>query len=150
MLTSIEISTDPTRLDVGLIHKFLAADSYWARDRPLSVVERSIQNSLCFGAYRENQQVAFGRVISDRAVFAYIADVFVVKRFRGQGIATRLMRAIIEYPELKGVQLFLLRTRDAQGLYSQCGFQVVPRPEEMMALYADDSLRIWQERKPDQ
>jgi len=126
-----EISTDPARLDVALVHEFLSG-SYWAKDRPRSVIERSIENSLCFGVYVAGQQIAFARVISDRAVFAYLADVFVVSQFRGRGIAKALTRTIIEHPELQGLQVFLLRTRDAHGLYSQFGFRPLAHPEEMM------------------
>jgi N-acetylglutamate synthase-like GNAT family acetyltransferase len=135
MLADLEISTDPGRLDVGLIHETLAR-SYWAQNRSRTVVERSIQNSLCVGAYLSNQQVAFARVISDRAVFGYLADVFVVPQFRGHGIAKRLMQDILEHADLRGLQLILLRTRDAHALYAQFGFEEVPRPDELMARYA--------------
>lgn len=130
-----EISTDPSRIDVELVHDFLS-HSYWAQDRTRAVVERSIKNSLCFGVYRSTQQVAFARVITDRAVFAYLADVFVVPEFRGRGISKALVRAILDYPELEGLRVILLKTRDAHGLYSQFGFRPLLRPEEMMGLYA--------------
>jgi len=130
-----EISTDPSRIDVGLVHDFLS-HSYWAQGRTRAVVERSINNSLCFGVYRSTQQVAFARVITDRAVFAYLADVFVVPEFRGRGISKALVRAILDYPELEGLRVILLKTRDAHGLYSQFGFRPLQQPEEMMGLYA--------------
>jgi GNAT superfamily N-acetyltransferase len=129
-----EISTDSARLDIPLIHDFLS-NSYWARGRAREVVERSIQNSLCFGVYQGNQQVAFARVVSDRSVFAYLADVFVVPQRRGLGIAKALVHAIVEHPDLRGVPMFLLRTRDAHGLYSQLGFEPLRKPEDMMGRY---------------
>jgi len=130
-----EISTDPSRIDVGLVHDFLS-HSYWAQGRTRAVVERSINNSLCFGVYRSTQQVAFARVITDRAVFAYLADVFVVPEFRRRGISKALVRAILDYPELEGLRVILLKTRDAHGLYSQFGFRPLQQPEEMMGLYS--------------
>ena len=133
-LPGFEISTDPSRLDIELIHGFLTT-SYWAERRSRDVVERSLRHSLCFGVYSDAQQVAFGRVITDRAVFAYLADVFVIPPFRGRGIAKALVGAILEHPELQGLKVFLLRTRDAQGLYRQFGFEVVLNPEELMGRY---------------
>lgn len=130
-----EISTDPARIDVALVQKYLSA-SYWALGRSRATVERSIQHSLCFGAYRAGEQVGFGRVITDFAVFAYLADIFVVPDFQGRGIGKALVRAMIAHPELQGLQVMILRTRDAHGLYEQFGFQVIPRPDEMMARYA--------------
>lgn len=131
-----EISTDPDRIDVALVHHFLA-DSYWALGRTRATVERSLQNSICFGVYRQTQQVAFGRVITDRAVFAYVADVFVVPECRGRGISKALVRAMLDHPDVRGLRVILLRTRDAHGLYAQFGFAPIPEPSEMMALYRD-------------
>ena len=127
----IDISTDSTRLDVDLIVRVLR-DSYWAAGRPRDVIERSIANSLCFGAYLGAEQIAFARVITDRAVFAYLADVFVVPEFRAQGVGKSLVAAILEHPDLQGLAVFLLRTRDAHGLYAQFGFIPVAHPEELM------------------
>lgn len=131
-----EISTGPTRIDVALVHAFLA-DSYWAHGRTRAVVERSIENSICFGVYRQAQQVGFGRVITDRAVFASLADVFVVPECRGRGISKALVRAMLDHPDVSGLRVILLRTRDAHGLYAQFGFAPIPEPSEMMALYRD-------------
>lgn len=135
-LAALEISTDAARLDVELIHRFLAG-SYWASGRTREVVERSIRNSLCFGAYMDGRQVAFGRVITDRAVFAYLADVFVVPEYRGRGISKRLIAYIIGHPDLAGLRVFLLRTRDAHGLYAQFGFERLENPDEMMGKLVD-------------
>jgi GNAT superfamily N-acetyltransferase len=133
-----EISTDPARLDIDLIHRFLQT-SYWAKGRRRSVVERSIRNSLCFGVYVAERQVAFARVVSDRAVFAYLMDVFVVPGFRGRGIGKALMRSVLEHPDLENLRVFLLATRDAHTLYAQFGFRPLAHPERWMAIQDPDS-----------
>lgn len=129
-----EITTDRSRMDLDLVQGFLST-SYWATGRSREVVERSIQNSLCFAAFHDSQQVAFGRAITDRAVFAYIADVFVIPEWRGRGVAKKLIRAMLEHQDLQGLQVVLLRTRDAAGLYSHFGFRPLRCPDEMMGLY---------------
>jgi GNAT superfamily N-acetyltransferase len=136
----LEISTDPVRLDVGLVCEFLQS-SYWASGRRRSVIERSMKNSLCFGAYLGARQVAFARVVSDRAVFAYLMDVFVLPEFRGRGISRALMRAIVDHPELQHLRVFLLATRDAHGLYSKFGFRPLAEPDRWMAIHNPDSDR---------
>lgn len=133
----IEISTERDRLDVDLIHRFLST-SYWAQGRSREIVERSIRHSTCFGAYENGRQVAFGRVITDRAVFAYLADIFVVPEHRGRGISKLLVRAMLDHPDVSGVRIVLLRTRDAQGLYRQFGFTEIPEAREVMALYRSE------------
>jgi GNAT superfamily N-acetyltransferase len=133
-----EISTDRARLDIALVHRVLGT-SYWAEGRRRSVVERSIANSLCFGVYHAGRQVAFARVVSDRAVFAYLMDVFVVPEFRGRGISKALMRAVLDHPDLQNLRLFLLGTRDAHGLYERFGFRPLAEPERMMAILNPDS-----------
>ncbi len=130
----LEISTDPARLDVALIHGFLSR-TYWADGRSREVIERTLRHSLCFGAYADGRQIAFARAVTDRAVFAYLADVFVIPGRRGQGVGKRLVDAVLAHPDLAGVHVFLLRTRDAHGLYAQCGFHPLPRPDEMMGRY---------------
>jgi len=129
----LEISTDPARLDVDLIHDFLRT-SYWAAGRRRSVVERSIRHSLCFGAYLGTRQVGFARVVTDHAVFAYLMDVFVVPDARGRGIAKMLMRTILDHADLQHLRMFLLGTRDAHGLYAQFGFRALPDVEMWMAI----------------
>ncbi len=140
MAVQLEISTDPVRLDVGLVCAFLQS-SYWASGRRRSVIERSMKNSLCFGAYLGARQVAFARVVSDRAVFAYLMDVFVLPEFRGRGISRALMRAIVDHPELQHLRVFLLATRDAHGLYSKFGFRPLAEPDRWMAIHNPDSDR---------
>jgi GNAT superfamily N-acetyltransferase len=126
-----EISTDPSRIDISAVHGFLTA-SYWARGVSLETVNRSIRNSLCFGIYHGGAQVGFARVITDRATFAYLADVFVIERFRGRGLSTWLMQCILDHPELQGLRRWALVTRDAHGLYKQFGFQELKSPERWM------------------
>ena len=137
MESHLEISTDPARLDLDLIHEFLQS-SYWAQGRSRSVVERSIRNSFCFGAYLDGRQVAFARVVSDRAVFAYLMDVFVIPEYRGRGISKILIRTILDHPDFQNLRVFLLATRDAHGLYSQFGFQPLAEPERWMAIQNRD------------
>src|SRR5229473_2446071 len=108
-MTEYEISTDRRRLDVALIHDFLRS-SYWAKDIPRGVVETSVRNSLCFGAYCDGKQVGFARVITDFATFAYLADVFVVPGHRGRGVSKLLVRAVVAHPQLQGLRRILLAT----------------------------------------
>ena len=132
----IEISTDPSRLDLSLIHEFLSS-SYWAKGRPRDVVERSIEHSLCFGVYEDGRQIAFARLITDQAVFAYLADVFVVPDHRGRGISRLLLDAIFADPRLKDVRVFRLATKDAHGLYAKYGFKPTVDPDKSMELFVD-------------
>ena len=136
----LDISTDQSRLDIDVIAGFLQT-SYWAHDRRRSVVERSIRNSLCFGVYIDGRQVAFARVVSDRAVFAYLMDVFVIPEYRGRGISKALIRAVLSHDELQNLRVFLLGTKDAHGLYEQFGFRTLTRPDRWMAIHDPDSDR---------
>jgi GNAT superfamily N-acetyltransferase len=127
-----EVSTDRGRLDVDLIHRFLAEDSYWARGVSREVVERSLENSLCFGVYADGGQVAFARAVTDRSTFAWLADVFVVEEHRGRGVGELLVRAVLSHPELQTLRRWLLATADAQGLYRRFGFEDSPEARFMM------------------
>lgn len=127
------LSTDRARLDVALIHEFLSQRSYWAQGRPLEVVQRSIQHSLCFGIYDGPDMAAFARVVTDYATFAWLCDVFVVVAHRGRGLGKWLVEAAVSHPRLQGLKLFILATRDAHELYSRYGgFEAVSNPERMM------------------
>lgn len=126
------ISTDRSRLDVELIHRYLSEASYWAKGRPREVVERSIEYSLAFGIYLGERQVGFARVITDYATFAWIADVFVVEEFRGQGLGKWLSEVMIAHPDLQGFRRWALATKDAHELYRQVGFQELQRAERWM------------------
>ncbi len=120
-----EISTDKARLDLAMIHDYLSNRSYWALGVPLSVVKESIENALCFGVYYQGRQVGFARVVTDYATTAYIGDVFVLEPYRGRGLGKRLVRTILDHPELQGLRLWLLGTKDAHGLYGKFGFKKV-------------------------
>ena len=126
------ISTDQARLDFSLIHEFLSTRSYWALGRPTEVVRRSVENSLAFGVYKTDRQVGFARVITDYATFAWLADVFVVKEFRGQGLSKWLVETIVAHPELQGLRRWVLATKDAHELYRRFGFGELKRPERWM------------------
>lgn len=128
------ISTDKTKLDVAIIHHYLCYESYWAKNIPLPVVEKSIRNSFCFGVYHSSRQVGFARVITDHATFAYLADVFILEKYRGRGLSKWLMQTIMEHPELQGLRRWMLATRDAHGLYAQVGFVPLDKPERIMGL----------------
>jgi GNAT superfamily N-acetyltransferase len=130
-----EVSCDPSRIDVALVHEFLRT-SYWAEGRSREIVERSIRNSLCFGVYVGGRQIAFARVITDRAVFAYLADVFVIPEFRGRGIGKALVKAVLAHPDLQTLRSFMLGTRDAHGLYEPFGFKSIREPQRLMIRHA--------------
>lgn len=134
------ISTDPGRLDIDAIHAYLSR-SYWAANIPKDVVERSVRGSLCFGLYTGEAQIGFARVITDRATFAYLADVYVLEDYRGRGLSKWLMRVIMSHPDLQGLRRFVLVTRDAHGLYQQFGFRAVAKPELYMEIVDADVYR---------
>ena len=130
-----EISTDADRLDLDVVHGFLAA-SYWSPGIPRDVVERAARHSLPFGVYETgghtSRQVGYARVVTDRATFAYLADVFVLDEARGRGYGRRLMEAVMAHPELQGLRRFMLATRDAHGLYARLGFAAPASPHSLM------------------
>lgn len=135
---SLTISMDPERLDRRAIRDFLAS-SYWARGIPQETVDRSIAGALCFGLYDLHRdaggaQVGFARVITDRATFAYLADVYVLESHRGRGLAAWLMEAIRAHPDLQGLRRWILMTRDAHGLYRKFGFREIEDPSRCMEI----------------
>jgi len=127
------ISTDPAKLDLDVIHGFLSR-AYWCEDIPRSTLERAIGNSLCFGVYAGGRQVGFARVVTDRATFAYLADVFILDSHRRRGFSKRMMEAIMSHPDLQGLRRWSLATRDAHGLYSRFGFTPLQMPERHMEI----------------
>jgi GNAT superfamily N-acetyltransferase len=131
----LQISTDLARLDVAMIYRFLSEESTWAVGIGRDVVERAIDNSLCFGAYLDGRQVAFARVISDYATFANLVDVFVLREYRGLGYSKQLIQAVVDHPSLQGLRRFTLATADAHGLYRQFGFTAPSRPQLLMEKY---------------
>lgn len=133
--SNFEISTDQGRLDVPMIYRFLSEQSSWAVGISLPVVERAIENSLCFGAYLDGRQIGFARVITDFATFANLVDVFVLPEFRSHGYGKQLVSAVLRHPSLQRLRRFMLATRDAQGLYERFGFTSLSNPETLMERY---------------
>jgi GNAT superfamily N-acetyltransferase len=140
-LSGFEVSTERARLDVELVHRFLSTSSYWAQGRSLEDVARSLEHSLCFGVYTtpasDAPQIGFGRVVTDYTVFGYVADVFVLPEWRGKGVGTQLLRAIVEHPQLSRLGGMMLRTKDAHAFYEAFGFVSPPRMEELLARYPE-------------
>jgi len=131
------LSTDAREMDVAAIHAYLT-ESYWAQGIPREIVAKAIAGSLCFGIFKGEEQVAFARVVSDRATFAWLGDVYVLEHHRGRGLAKWLMEAVVAHPQLQGLRRFMLATRDAHGLYEKFGFAPVARPEIFMAIHRPD------------
>jgi GNAT superfamily N-acetyltransferase len=137
-----EISSEPARLDIGLVHGFLSEQSSWGGGMPRALLERAIANSLCFGGYLSGRQIAFARVVTDRATFANLVDVFVLPEYRGHGYSKALMAAVLAHPELQGLRRFTLATGDAHGLYAQFGFTAPLRPASLMERYFPDIYQV--------
>lgn len=125
------ISFDPEDQQLDVIHGYLVR-SYWAEGIPRAVVARAVANSLCVGAYDDEVQVGFARVITDRATFAYLADVFVLEEHRGRGLAQQMLEALEDHPELQGLRRWALFTRDMQPLYAKLGWEAYPHPDRLM------------------
>lgn len=132
-----EVSTDDTRLEVDLIHHFLAR-TYWSPGIPRDILERALASSVNFGAYCDGRQVGFARVVTDRATFAYLCDVFVLEAWRSRGVSKFIMDCVMSHPDLQNLRRFMLATADAHGLYRQFGFDVIARPERMMEIVVPD------------
>jgi GNAT superfamily N-acetyltransferase len=122
------LSTDKSKLDPSVIHGFLT-ESYWSKGCSMNNVLRRIDHSMCFGVYADDKQIGFARVITDKATFAYIADVFILENHRGQGLSKQLMALIMAQPDLQNLKRWTLATRDAHGLYQQFGFVPFGHPE---------------------
>jgi N-acetylglutamate synthase-like GNAT family acetyltransferase len=139
-VTDLEISTDPGRLDVDQIHRWLSEDAYWARGRSREVVERSIAHSLNFGVYDDGQLVGYARLVTDGATFAWLCDVYVAPDQRGRGVGTALMDAVEERLRGLGVRRAMLATADAHALYARYGFEPVSDTERWMTRSYQDDL----------
>ncbi len=133
-----EISTDQDRLDVEVVFRFLSEESYWSPGIPRDVVERSINNSLCFGVYHGEAQVGFARIVTDKATFALVADVFIVEAHRGKGLSKWLLHEVMEHPDLQGLRRLLLLTSDAHSLYAQFGFTEIGNSWRFMEVLHPD------------
>jgi hypothetical protein len=138
------VSDDPARLDLDVVHAYLAR-SYWAAGIPRALVARSLAHSLCLGLYRREgeraPQVGFARAISDRATFAYLSDVFVLEEERGRGLGRFLVECLRAHPELQGLRRWMLVTQDAQGLYARLGWRLAARPGDVMEIVRPDPYR---------
>lgn len=125
------ISTDPNKLQLNVIHGFLSK-TYWAPNISLEKVKISMDNSYCFGVYKNEEQIGFARLITDYATFAYLADVFILEEFRGKGLSKWLMQIIVDSPAVQGLRSWMLKTKDAHGLYKQFNFSKPINPERVM------------------
>lgn len=125
------VSTDPGQLDFGYIHHFLSRQSYWARGISSDTLRKAMQHSLCFGGYYQGRQVAFARVVTDYATFAYVRDVFVDPAMRRRGFGKKLLHAIVQHADMQSLTM-LLHTNDAQGFYRQFGFYQPAMPQRQM------------------
>jgi len=130
------------RLQPTLIHRYLSTESYWAQNIPYETVAAAIAGSDCYGIYCGNEQVGFGRVITDGATFGYLADVFVLPLHRGKGLSKVLMRFILDYPAYSKFRRLTLATRDAHGLYEQFGFTALAEPARMMELKLRENYTV--------
>jgi len=130
-----KVSANFADMDLAVIHGFISA-SYWAKGIPMSTLKRSLENSLCFGVFTQSgEQVGFARMITDKATFAYLSDVFVLESHQGKGLSKLLMAAILDHPDLQGLRRMMLATSDAHGLYQQFGFTTLAAPEVYMELH---------------
>lgn len=127
------LSSDPADQQPEEVHAYLTR-SYWAEGIPFEVVRKSMEHALCFGIFHHGRQVAFARVISDEATFAYLADVYVLEEYRGRGLATWMLDAVMADPRLQGLRRFTLATRDAHGLYARYGFRPPELPQSLMEI----------------
>jgi GNAT superfamily N-acetyltransferase len=129
------ISTDKTLLDMEMMYNYLGGESYWAKGMARGVMEKAIDNAICFGVYHQKKQVGFAKGITNKATFAYLADVFILEQYRGLGLSKWLMQTIRQHTDLQGLRRFLLATADAHGLYAQFGFEPLSNPERWMQIY---------------
>lgn len=131
-------SDDRNLVDVKAVHHYLSTASYWAQNIPIDVVQKSIDNSLCFGIYKDGKQAGFARWITDSATFAYLCDVYVAEKFRGLGLSKKLMSLMLFHPDLQGLRTYSLATLDAHSLYAQFGFKPLSAPEKLMEIRVYD------------
>ncbi len=135
------ISTEQYLLDRNEIFDFLNERSYWAKGIARQQMEKAISNSLCFGVYLHNKQAGFARVVTDKATFAYLCDVFILEKYRGLGLSKWLLQNILEHPDLQGLRRWSLATADAHLLYRQFGFKQITKPERWMEIFTPYKLK---------
>jgi GNAT superfamily N-acetyltransferase len=138
---SFYISTEKEKMDIDLIHSFLTR-SYWAEGISKEIIRRSIEGSLCFGVFEYDKQVGFARMITDRATFAYLADVFIIDEYRGLGLSKWLMEVILSHPDLQGLRRMMLATRDAHELYKKFGFTPLNNVDRWMHIHHPDVYKV--------
>jgi GNAT superfamily N-acetyltransferase len=127
-------SNDKSKLQRDVIHRYLSEESYWAKNIPREIVDKSIEGSVCFGIYFNSNQVGYARVITDHTSFGYLADVFILEEHRAKGLSKHLMRFIMDYAPFKNFRRFMLATRDAHGLYEKFGFTPLAEPNRFMEI----------------
>jgi len=136
------INTDKSKLEVGMIHHFLYTTAHWAVGRPMRIVRRSIENSLCFGVYEGDRQVGFARMVTDGATVGWICDMFIIPGNRGKGLGRWLVECMMEHPDIEGLRRILLNTRDAHDLYKKfAGFRPLLAPESWLERFNESPLR---------
>ena len=138
---AFEVSDDPRRLDLAAIHRFISGESYWAEGISEALLARAIAHSLCFGLYEGSRQVGFARVVTDRATFGYLCDVYVERDRRGAGLGKWLVACVLEHPDLQGLRRLSLMTRDAHDLYRPFGFRALPEATRYLEIHRPDVYR---------
>lgn len=134
MMSGLTYTFDPAAFDATAIHAFLAS-TYWSPNVPRDVVERAIAGSLCIGVLDDGRQIGFARLVTDRATFAYLADVFVIPDYRGKGISQTMLERLFAHPDVQGLRRMMLATRDAHGLYEKFGFKPLAAPDRFMEVH---------------
>lgn len=129
------ISTDKSKMDIEIIHKYLSEESYWAKGISKEIVEKSVANSFCFGVFYHDRQIGFAKVITDFTTIAYLGDVFILDKFRGLGLSKLLMETIMHHPELQGLRRWILLTADAHELYKKFGWNNIKDPTRWMEVH---------------
>lgn len=133
-------STDKEKLDLDTIFNFIS-NSYWGNGTTKNIIKKTIDNSFCFGVYHENKQIGFARIVTDFAVFGYIADVFILEEYQGKGIGKRLVEFIISHPDIKRIRRLLLATKDAHGLYKKYGFEPIEELNKYLTVLNTDAYK---------
>jgi GNAT superfamily N-acetyltransferase len=130
------ISTDKDLLDFDMMYDYLSRESYWSKGIKPEVLRKGIDNAMSFGVYHDKKQIGYAKVVTDKATFAYLADVFVLEQYRGLGLSKWLVKTIKEHPDLQGLRRWMLATADAHGLYAQFGFEPISNPERWMQIFS--------------
>ncbi|SMG56165.1 GNAT family N-acetyltransferase [Paraburkholderia susongensis] len=136
--SELMISSSNSDLDLEMVYAFLSQETDWAKGMPRETFERAVAGSLCFGGYLDGKQIAFARLVTDKATVAYLCDVFVLPEYRGNGHASGLMKHIFASPSLAGLRRIMLVTTDAHHLYAPHGFKSLTNPERYMELHRPD------------